>query len=86
LSIFADLGDVPILHRTKKRILKELQNGKLHGYGLARRLNLPLTGIYQHLKDLSEERLIVSEKKGRRAVYSLTKKGELLLQILENST
>jgi predicted transcriptional regulator len=77
---------VPILHRTKRRILKELQTSRLHGYELAKRLNLPLTGIYQHLRELSDDKLIISQEKGRRIVYSLTKKGEALLTILENGT
>ena len=84
MTIRTNLGSVPILQKTKKRILKELQNGELHGYGIARRLNLPVTGIYQHLKDLSEDRLIVSTVKGRRIMYSLTKKGESLLELIDS--
>ena len=74
-----------ILGKTKKCILKELKNLSLHGYEIAKRLNIPLTGIYQHLKDLSEDGLIVSQQVGRRKIYSLTSKGEVLLSILENN-
>ena len=85
-TIVADSNDVPILHETKRRILKELRTSRFHGYELAKRLNLPLTGIYQHLKELSDDRLIVPQDKGRRIVYSLTKRGEALLAILDNGT
>ena len=67
------------------RILIELNNGKLHGYELAGKIRLPVTGIYYHLKELADEGLIVSEKSGRRKVYSLTAKGKSLVSILTNS-
>jgi DNA-binding PadR family transcriptional regulator len=76
---------VPILHKTKRRILEELRGSKLHGYELAKRLNLPITGIYQHLRDLSQDKLIVSERRGRRVLYFLTEKGKALLKILEET-
>jgi len=72
-----------IMGETKKRILKELKKDSLHGYDLAKRLSIPVTGIYQHLKDLSEDNLITSKQIGRRKLYSLTKKGEVLLSILD---
>ena len=67
------------------RILIELSNGELHGYELARKIGIPVTGIYYHLKELADEGLIVSEKSGRRKVYSLTVKGKSLVSILTNS-
>jgi predicted transcriptional regulator len=76
---------VPLLSKTKMRILIELGNGKLHGYELARKIGIPVTGIYYHLKELADEGLIVSEKSGRRRVNSLTAKGKSLISILTNS-
>jgi len=77
---------VVILRDTKVRILRTLGKTTLHGYELAKKLNLPITGIYQHLRDLTDERLIVSHSEGRRKIYSLTKKGEALLGILEGDS
>jgi DNA-binding PadR family transcriptional regulator len=68
------------------RILIEFSNGELHGYELARKIGLPVTGIYYHLKELADEGLIVSEESGRRKVYSLTVKGKSLVSILTNTT
>lgn len=76
---------MPLLAKTKMKILIELSNNALHGYELARKLGIPVTGIYYHLKELADEGLIVSEKSGRRKVYSLTAKGKSLVSILVNS-
>lgn len=76
---------MPLLSKTKMRILIEFSNGKLHGYELARKIGLPVTGIYYHLKELADEGLIVSAESGRRKVYSLTAKGKSLVSILTNS-
>jgi DNA-binding PadR family transcriptional regulator len=75
---------VPIVQESKRRILRELAIRQMHGYELAKRLNLPISGIYQHLRDLSDDRLVLREKKGRRVVYALTKKGKTLLDVLED--
>src|SRR3989442_346822 len=80
-SIFVD---VQILHQTKRRILRELRGRELHGYELAKALNLPITGIYQHLRDLSEGGLIASQVEGRRRLYRITNRGSSLLAVLEN--
>lgn len=75
--------NMPILGKTKQCILQELKKEPLHGYEIARRTKIPVTGIYQHLKELSKDGLIEkSEKEGRRKSYTLTKKGEALLSIL----
>lgn len=76
---------MPLLSKTKMRILIELSKGELHGYELARKIGIPVTGIYYHLKELADESLIVSETSGRRKVYSLTVKGKSLISILTNS-
>ena len=74
-----------LISKTKTRILLELGNRKSHGYELARKIGIPVTGIYYHLRELSEEGLIASEKSGRRKVYSLTEKGEVLVSVLGDS-
>ena len=74
-----------LISKTKTRILLELGKNKLHGYELARKMGLPVTGIYYHLRGLTEEGLIASEEFGRRKVYSLTKKGETLISVLRDS-
>ena len=76
---------MPLISKTKTRILIELGNSELHGYELARKIGIPVTGIYYHLKELADEGLIVSEKSGRRKVYSLTVNGKSLVSILTNS-
>ena len=79
--------NMPILGQTKERILRELLKDNLHGYELARRLNIPITGIYQHLKELAGENLIRAEAgKDRRKIYTLTKKGEMLVQVLDSNS
>ena len=74
-----------LLGKTKTRILIELAKGGLHGYELARKIGIPVTGIYYHLKELSDEGFIISKESGRRKVYSLTSKGEKLISILRDS-
>ena len=73
---------VAIVQKTKKEILIEIKKDKLHGYEIAHRIGVSVTGIYQHLRDLKDEGLIESEKNGRKKIYFLTKKGEALLSIL----
>jgi len=82
-TILKLIKNVTIVGRTRALILSALAEESLHGYELARRLNLPVTGIYQHLKALSRDKLIVDTESGRRRVYSLTKKGRALVAILE---
>jgi len=76
---------VNLLGKTKTRILIELGKGELHGYELARKIGIPVTGIYYHLKELNDEGFIASKEFGRRKVYSLTPKGEKLISILRDS-
>jgi len=85
LTVLEISRGVPILRESKRLILRELEGRKLHGYDLAKKLNLPLTGIYQHLRDLTEDGLIVSQAEGRRKIYCLTKRGEALLMLLEDT-
>jgi DNA-binding PadR family transcriptional regulator len=71
-----------IVGAAKRAILKELRKGRSHGYALAADLNLPLTGIYQHLQDLAREGLIQAHSEGRRKEYSLTPRGRKLVEAL----
>jgi DNA-binding PadR family transcriptional regulator len=71
-----------ILGSTKKRILKEIGRGPVHGYVLAKRLKISLSSVYEHLRDLREGGLVESEGRGRRRVYTLTERGKHLLKAL----
>jgi DNA-binding PadR family transcriptional regulator len=72
-----------IISLPKKRILEELKQNTSHGYVLSQKLNLPLSSIYEHIKELREAKLIDIEEKERRKIYRLTEKGEMLLKALE---
>jgi DNA-binding PadR family transcriptional regulator len=62
----------------------ELSERSMHGYELALTLKIPVTGIYQHLKELSEDGLIQSSASGRRKVYSLTERGKKLAEVIKS--
>jgi DNA-binding PadR family transcriptional regulator len=72
-----------ILKATKRRMLMRLRESSLHGYELAREVDIPVTGIYQHLRELEAEGLITYKKVNRRKVFSLTEKGTRLIDVLE---
>ncbi|GAA0290089.1 winged helix-turn-helix domain-containing protein [Halarchaeum salinum] len=65
---------------SKRRILSLLEEEPRHGYVLAKELNVQGSTIYQHLSELEDAGYIEGEKDGRRKVYSLTEKGELILK------
>jgi DNA-binding transcriptional ArsR family regulator len=77
------LGDkvIAVTARSETYTKSELEDA----IELAKKIGLPVTGIYYHLKELSYEGLIISEKLGRKKVYSLTVKGKSLISILTNS-
>ena len=68
------------LTEAKISILKEIQDEPLHGYALANRLGVRGSTIYEHLESLEESGYLESEQDGRRTVYHLTKKAELILE------
>ncbi len=74
-----------IVGSTKKRILREVQKNPVHGYVLSRNLGIPLSSVYEHLKELREHGLIESKQEERKKIYHLTKKGEHLLKAVEES-
>lgn len=68
------------LTKPKLRILNHLAEEPKHGYELAKELNLHGSTVYEHLHGLADENYIGGEKDGRRIIYSLTEKGELILK------
>jgi len=71
-----------IISSPKMKILKELEKGNFHGYELSRRLNKPLSSMYEHLGELLQAGLINYKLEGRRKVYYLTEKGKMLLKAI----
>ena len=82
-SITSILITVPITGKTKRKILFELAKQNLHGYELAKRVDLSVTGIYQHLKELTQEGLIEPTRQDDKITYSLTEKGLFLVKVLK---
>lgn len=72
-----------VVSQTKKIILQEISDNQFHGYILAKNLDLPLSSIYEHLKELREAGLVKYSKEGRRKIYQLTDKGKMLLKAIE---
>ena len=72
-----------IVGNTKKQILQEISKSPIHGYKLALSLNIPLSTVYGHLRDMKEMGLIKSQANSRQFVYEPTEKGKLLLEILK---
>lgn len=64
----------------KKRVLRSIEDEPKHGYVLAKELGVRGSTIYEHLEELLEHGYVESEEEGRRRVYSLTRKGELILE------
>jgi DNA-binding PadR family transcriptional regulator len=68
------------LTEAKLRVLRLLNDSPSHGYALASELGVQGPTIYQHLQELEDEGYVESEEDGRRRVYSLTDKGELIIE------
>jgi len=71
-----------IISKTKLAILKELSKQPLHGYALAKKLNITISSIYAHLSELENEGFVKHTTSERRKIYSLTDKGKALLHLL----
>lgn len=67
----------------KRQILTELHEEPQHGYALASELGKQGPTIYEHLQQLEGGGYIEGRTDGRRKVYSLTERGELILQAKE---
>jgi len=72
-----------ILGETKKKILLQLAEQPLHGYQIALKIGVSVTGIYQHLKELRDEGFIIIINKNRRKIYALTEKGNKLIEVIQ---
>ncbi|MCD6484722.1 MAG: threonine synthase [Candidatus Odinarchaeota archaeon] len=70
---------------TKIKILRFLSLAPSYGYEIWKSVlpNFKFQAIYQHLSELEARGLIISEKKGRRKYYNITKKGLQLLSAIE---
>jgi len=71
-----------IISKTKLAILEELSKQPLHGYALAKKLNITISSIYVHLFELEQYGFVTHTISERRKVYSLTEKGKMLLNLL----
>jgi len=72
-----------VVSNPKKRILQEIRQNPSHGYTMSQKVNLPLSSIYEHLKELTEAKLVTYAEEDRRKIYQLTEKGKMLLRALE---
>jgi len=72
-----------IISKTKVKILKGIEGGHCHGYGISKELGISLSTIYVHLAELVEAGFVEYEEKDRKKVYRLTEKGEMLLKALK---
>ena len=68
------------LTKPKLQILRLLSEEPRHGYVISNELGKHGSTVYEHLHELEEEGYIEGEEDGRRIVYSLTEKGELILE------
>lgn len=70
---------------TKEQLLKSIMKKKTYGYalwkGLGRRMTLG--AVYQHLSDLEDRGLIVSQSEGKRRYLTITEKGRRVLSALD---
>jgi DNA-binding PadR family transcriptional regulator len=71
-----------IISKTKLAILEELSKQPLHGYILAKKLNVTISSIYAHLSELERYGFVTHTISERRKVYHLTEKGRMLLSLL----
>lgn len=65
----------------KREILLLLADEPRHGYVLAKELGVQGSTIYEHLQQLESHEYVQSEQDGRRRVYSLARKGKLIVEI-----
>ena len=68
------------LTQAKLQILRLLSDEPRHGYVISDELDRHGSTVYEHLHKLEEENYVEGKEDGRRIVYSLTEKGELILE------
>jgi len=71
-----------VSEESRLKILCILQKGKHCVCEIMEHVPLSQSLISHHLKDLKETGIVIDEKKGLRAYYSLTKKGKLIINSL----
>jgi len=64
----------------KRRILSLLDEEPRHGYVLAKELGVQGSTVYEHLRQLENAGYIDGEQDRRRKIYSLTKRGKLIIE------
>jgi len=64
----------------KRRILSLLDEEPRHGYVLAKELGVQGSTVYEHLRKLENAGYIDAEQDRRRKIYSLTKRGKLIIE------
>jgi DNA-binding PadR family transcriptional regulator len=70
---------------TKEQLLKSILKRKTYGYALWKGMGRKMTlgAVYQHLSDLENRGLIVSQLEGKRRYLSITEKGKRVLSALD---
>lgn len=74
------------LTEAKRDVLRAIEDGTTHGYALSKELGVRCSTIYEHLEQLEKEGYLNSEEEGRRKVYYLTKKGELIIEAYQEES
>jgi DNA-binding MarR family transcriptional regulator len=69
----------------KKRVMRAIAEEPKHGYTLANELSVRGSTMYEHLEQLEKHEYVTGEQDGRRTVYSLTKKGQLIIKAEDHS-
>ena len=64
----------------KRSILSLLEDEPSHGYAIAKELGKQGPTIYEHLQELESAGYIQGQQSDRRKTYTLTQKGELILE------
>jgi len=73
-----------VSEESRLKILCILQKGKHCVCEIMEHVSLSQSLISHHLKDLKEADIVTDKKKGLRVYYSLTKKGERIINLLMN--
>jgi threonine synthase len=73
---------------TKEHLLKNISRSKTYGYELWKGMGKKMTlgAVYQHLSDLEEKGLIVSQTEGKRRYLLITEKGRRVLAAMDELT
>lgn len=71
-----------VAEENRLKLLCILRKGSHCVCEMMEHLHLSQSLISHHLKDLKEAKIVVDEKKGLRVYYSLTKKGEKIINSL----